>query len=198
MKKILITQRYEKIGDFKELRDNLDVRLSSLILKLGYIPVLLPTNSFKILKYINQISPSGIVLSGGGDPRKIDERYILEKKLLNFANKNKIPLLGICRGAQRINIHFKGKLKKIENHVRRKHFISGPSLSKGIKVNSFHNYGFNSIMMGKNLKMLASSNDGVVEYFKHVNKSIYGIMWHPERNKKIKKFDREIIKKIFK
>ena len=50
-------------------------------------------------------------------------------------------------------------------------------------------------MLGKNLKMLASSNDGVVEYFKHINKLIYGIMWHPERNKKIKKFDREIIKK---
>ena len=50
MKKILITQRYEKIGEFKELRDNLDVRLSSLILKLGYIPVLVPTNlkKFKI------------------------------------------------------------------------------------------------------------------------------------------------------
>ena len=52
--------------------------------------------------------------------------------------------------------------------------------------------------MGKNLKMLASSKDDVVEYFKHVNKSIYGIMWHPERNNKIKKFDREILKKIFK
>ena len=198
MKKILITQRFEKIGKFKELRDNLDVRLSSLIFRLGYIPVPVPTNSIKVLKYIKQISPSGIILSGGGDPKKIDERYILEKKLLNFANKNKIPLLGICRGAQRINIHFKGKLKKIENHVRKKHFISGSSLTKDLKVNSFHDFGFNNIMMGKNLKMLASSNDGVVEYFKHVNKLIYGIMWHPERNKKIKKFDREIIKKIFK
>ncbi len=198
MKKILITQRFEKIGTFKELRDNLDVRLTSLIFKLGYIPVLVPTNSIKVLKYIKQISPNGIILSGGGDPKKVDERYILEKKLLNFAYKNKMPLLGICRGAQRINIHFKGKLKKVKNHVKTKHFISGPSLTKNQKVNSFHDFGFNNIMLGKNLKMLASSNDGVVEYFKHINKLIYGIMWHPERNKKIKKFDREIIKKIFK
>ena len=197
MKKILITQRFEKIGTFKELRDNLDVRLTSLIFKLGYIPVLVPTNSIKVLKYIKQISPNGIILSGGGDPKKVDERYILEKKLLNFAYKNKMPLLGICRGAQRINIHFKGKLKKVKNHVKTKHFISGPSLTKNQKVNSFHDFGFNNIMLGKNLKMLASSNDGV-EYFKHINKLIYGIMWHPERNKKIKKFDREIIKKIFK
>ena len=198
MKKILITQRFEKIGTFKELRDNLDVRLTSLIFKLGYIPVLVPTNSIKVLKYIKQISPNGIILSGGGDPKKVDERYILEKKLLNFAYKNKMPLLGICRGAQRINIHFKGKLKKVKNHVKTKHFISGPSLTKNQKVNSFHDFGFNNIMLGKNLKMLASSNDGVVEYFKHINKLIYGIMWHPERNKKIKKFDREILKKIFK
>ena len=198
MKKILITQRFEKIGTFKELRDNLDVRLTSLIFKLGYIPVLVPTNSIKVHKYIKQISPNGIILSGGGDPKKVDERYILEKKLLNFAYKNKMPLLGICRGAQRINIHFKGKLKKVKNHVKTKHFISGPSLTKNQKVNSFHDFGFNNIMLGKNLKMLASSNDGLVEYFKHINKLIYGIMWHPERNKKIKKFDREIIKKIFK
>lgn len=198
MKKILITQRFEKIGTFKEPRDNLDVRLTSLIFKLGYIPVLVPTNSIKVLKYIKQISPNGIILSGGGDPKKVDERYILEKKLLNFAYKNKMPLLGICRGAQRINIHFKGKLKKVKNHVKTKHFISGPSLTKNQKVNSFHDFGFNNIMLGKNLKMLASSNDGLVEYFKHINKLIYGIMWHPERNKKIKKFDREIIKKIFK
>ena len=70
MKKILITQRFEKIGTFKELRDNLDVRLTSLIFKLGYIPVLVPTNSIKVHKYIKQISPNGIILSGGGDPKK--------------------------------------------------------------------------------------------------------------------------------
>ena len=40
MKKILITQRFEKIVKFNELRDNLDVRLTSLIFKLGYIPFL--------------------------------------------------------------------------------------------------------------------------------------------------------------
>ena len=110
MKKIFISQRFDKIGKFKELRDNLDVRLSNLILKLGFLPILLPANSKNILRYIDEISPSGIILSGGGDPKKKDERYNSEKKLLNFSNKKKIPLLGICRGAQRINIHFKGKL----------------------------------------------------------------------------------------
>ena len=53
-------------------------------------------------------------------------------------------------------------------------------------------------MLGNKLEALAKSNDGIVEYFKHKNKSIFGIMWHPERNKKINKFDKSLIKKIFK
>ena len=93
MKKIIISQRFEKIGKFKELRDNLDTRLTNLILKLGFLPILLPSNSRNVLRYINEISPSGIILSGGGNPKKKDERYNSEKILLNFASKKKIPLL---------------------------------------------------------------------------------------------------------
>ena len=70
MKKIIISQRFEKIGKFKELRDNLDTRLTNLILKLGFLPILLPSNSRNVLRYINEISPSGIILSGGGNPKK--------------------------------------------------------------------------------------------------------------------------------
>ena len=197
MKKIIISQRFEKIGEFKELRDNLDTRLTNLILKLGFLPILLPSNSRNILRYINEISPSGIILSGGGDPKKKDERYNSEKKLLNFSNKKKIPLLGICRGAQRINIHFKGKLKKIKNHVRKKHFISGPSIIRGLKVNSYHDLGFDNKMLGKKLKILATSSDGIVKYFKHENNLFFGIMWHPERDRKVSYFDKKLIKNIF-
>lgn len=198
MKKILISQRFEKIGKFRELRDSLDVRLSYLILKLGYLPILLPSNPKNINKYLKHISPSGIILSGGGNPKKKDFRFFSEKKLLNFAVKKKVPLVGICRGAQRINIHYNGKLKKIKNHVRKRHFISGPTLIKNQKVNSFHDLGFSEKMMGKKLKVLASASDGIVKYFKHEKKLIYGIMWHPERNKKFSSFDKNLIKKIFK
>lgn len=197
MKKIIISQRFEKIGEFKELRDNLDTRLTNLILKLGFLPILLPSNSRNVLRYINEISPSGIILSGGGNPKKKDERYNSEKILLNFASKKKIPLLGICRGAQRINIHFKGKLRKIKNHVRKKHFISGPSIIKGIKVNSYHDLGFNKKMLGKKLNNLATSNDGIVKYFKHENNLFFGIMWHPERDREVSYFDKKLIKNIF-
>ena len=49
MKKIIITQRYERIGNFKELRDNLDARLSETIEKLGFIPILLPNKLYVLL-----------------------------------------------------------------------------------------------------------------------------------------------------
>ena len=35
MKKLIISQRFEKIGDHNELRDNLDVRLSKFIFELN-------------------------------------------------------------------------------------------------------------------------------------------------------------------
>ena len=131
MKKILITQRFEKIVKFNELRDNLDVRLSSLFFKLGYIPVPVPTNSVEIFDYIKQISPSGIILSGGGDPRKIDERYVLEKKLLYISKKN--SLFWVYVEALKELIFILKEINKNKNHVRKKHFISGPSLKKNLK-----------------------------------------------------------------
>tara|TARA_B100000989_G_C19357942_1_gene391978 strand:+ start:35 stop:631 length:597 start_codon:yes stop_codon:yes gene_type:complete len=198
MKKIIITQRYEKIGQFKELRDNLDVRLINLIFKLGFLPIIVPSNPKNILKYAEEFSPTGIILSGGGDPRKKDERYYSEKKLINFGKTKRIPILGICRGAQRINIHFNGKLTKVKNHVRKIHLISGLTITGKIRVNSYHDLGFNKKIMGKNLKVLATSDDGIVKYFKHKNNKIFGIMWHPEREIKVSNFDKKLIESIFK
>ena len=188
----------ERLGKHKELRDCLDIKLANLFSYLGYIPVPLPNKLKNINKFFKELMPKGIILSGGGNPLLKDLRYKNEKVLIDLSIKNKVPLLGICRGAQRINIHYNGKLKKIKNHVRKRHFISGPTLIKNQKVNSFHDLGFSEKMMGKKLKVLASASDGIVKYFKHEKKLIYGIMWHPERNKKFSSFDKNLIKKIFK
>jgi putative glutamine amidotransferase len=89
MKKVIITQRFEKIGKHRELRDNLDVRLYNLIEKLGYNPIPLPNNLKNINKFIYQISPDGIILSGGGDPLKKDKRRKNELKLIKYSLKKK-------------------------------------------------------------------------------------------------------------
>ena len=194
MKKIIITQRMERLGKHKELRDCLDIKLANLFSYLGYIPVPLPNKLKNINKFFKELMPKGIILSGGGNPLLKDLRYKNEKVLIDLSIKNKVPLLGICRGAQRINIHFNGKLKKIKNQTKKKHLIYENQKQKGIKVNSYHDFGFSEKMLGKNLKSLAQSQDRIIEYFKHTNYKIIGIMWHPEREKILKKFDKKIIK----
>ncbi len=198
MKKIIITQRYEKIGIFKEYRDNIDSKLPYLIQKLGYTPILVPNNLKNLDRFIKEISPKGMILSGGGDPLKKDLRYVTENKLIKISIKKNFPVIGICRGAQALNIFFGGKLKKISNHVRKQHKIFGPLVRNlDIKVNSFHDYGFFRETLGKNLKLLAYSSDKVVKSFCHKKYKFLGIMWHPERNKNFKYFDKNLIKKYF-
>ena len=92
-----------------------------------------------------------------------------------------------------------GKQKKIIHHVRKNHYVTfSDNIYKKSLVNSFHNYGFNKNLISKELKIIGTSNDNIVEYFSHKKYNISGIMWHPERNKKIKNLDKKIFHKIFK
>jgi len=198
MKKILITQRIEKIGKHNELRDTIDIRLPNILEKMGYVPILLPNKIKNLNNYLNIVSPNGIILSGGGDPLKKDLRHLVENKLIRISVKKKIPLIGICRGAQALNLFFGGKLTKVKNHVRKKHRIFGPIVKdKKIIVNSYHEYGFFEKTLGRNLNLLAYSSDKVIKSFCHNKYNLLGIMWHPERNMVLKEFDKKIIKKIF-
>ena len=198
MKKIFITQRSDLFGKFNEKRDNLDVRFSVIFEKLNMIPIFIPNNVSLARKIIKNIKPNGIILSPGGDALKKDSRGQIEILLITHASKNNIPLLGICRGAQSINIYFKGKIKKITNHVRKNHALKTDLLNKKtITINSYHDYGIKEDYLGKNLKVLATTKDGSVELFKHKTKKIMGMMWHPERYKNLRSFELKFIKNFF-
>ena len=200
MKKIIITQRIDKVGKFNEIRDNLDIRFSKMIETLGMLPFVIPNNIKKTKIYLNKIKPDGIILSPGGDSKKRDQRRKIEHLLINYSLKYNKPILGLCRGAQAINLFFGGNILKVKNHVKKMHKIEGKLIGKNkyLYVNSFHDYAIKYNSLGKNLETLAHTKDGIVECFRHKKKKILGIMWHPERYKKIKKFDRKIIKKFFK
>lgn len=200
MKKILITQRNERIGQFKESRDNLDLRYVNLIQNLNMLPIIMPNMSKNINQFLDTLKPDGILLTSGGNPKENNLRKITENKLIKYSIKNNLPLIGICRGAQVINIFFKGNVVPIKNHVRRNHIIKG-DIIKGMKktsVNSYHDLGITKKTLGKNLKILASTNDLSIECFKHTRKEIMGIMWHPERYKILRKFEKKIIKNFYK
>ena len=198
IKKILISQRLDEVGIFNEKRNNLDVRYFQIFEKLNMIPILIPNNITLTKKIIKNVKVSGIILSSGGDALKKDIRYDTEILLLNYAKRNDIPLLGICRGAQAINIYFGGRIKAIPNHVRKKHTLkSDLTNKKKIKTNCYHDCGIKSDYLGKNLHVLGTSSDDSIELFKHKSKKIIGMMWHPERFKKLREFELKIFKRLF-
>ena len=142
MKKILVSQRpcYDK--KYKEKFDKVDNKLLDLIIKLNFIPILVPNLDLKtFLKWIKNIEFGGILLSGGGDigTKETQNRDRVEKYLYNLSIKKKKPIIGICRGMQFISKLNGVRLKKVKHHVRKKHKIT-TSENKNFIVNSYHNY----------------------------------------------------------
>jgi|TARA_B100001964_G_C14114947_1_gene545640 putative glutamine amidotransferase len=146
-----------------------------------------------------------LIISGGNDLTEFqkNKENLTKKKISKFylkdSIKKNIPVLGICYGAQFIAKYFNSKLISTKKHVGNHNieFLPVPFNSKLIKVantNSFHNYLIKKT--GKNLQPLARTNDNSIEAFRHLKYKIYGIMWHPERNKVIKKFDIQYFKKF--
>ena len=110
-----------------------------------------------------------------------------EKEIISYSIKKNLPIIGICRGMQVLNLNFNGKIRFNEaiNHSGIKHEIQFKEKQKKLLINSYHNNLIkNKDDLGDNLKSIAiSSNDKSIEGFKHNESPIFGIMWHPEREK---------------
>lgn len=132
-------------------------------------------------------------------------RDSLEFRMLDHAFAHKKPLFGICRGLQIINIHQNGNLvvdipSKLGVKVR--HRENGPveheveivptsslgkisKIKKG-KILSNHHQGID--VLGKNLKPMARSEDGLIEAIEGDENSkmpfLMAVQWHPERMEK--------------
>lgn len=166
---------------------------------------------------------SGLMLLGGldihpsrfnkGELKKycdIDEtRDSIEFALLQWADNSSLPIFGICRGMQFINVYFGGTLcvdipsfckpsTKNEKHrdpKRKKDVYHNVIISENTKlydcfgtrksmlVNSFHHQCVGEL--GKTLKISAKSPDGIIEGIENDNSQrksfVLGVQWHPER-----------------
>ena len=202
LKKIGISLRVEKIEKFNEKRDTISHDWINFLQKLDYFPVLIPNNLTDVEDYISELKLNGIILSGGDNIGEFPERDQTENKILEYAIKNSIPILGVCRGMQLINTFFNGTISENSNsgHVGKPHNIDimNPSLVNlfghdKLEVNSFHNNLIKKDDIGDGLDVFAlSEKDFTIEGCFHKKNPIIGVMWHPERDQQ-KKHQSQII-----
>ncbi|RYZ30731.1 MAG: aldehyde dehydrogenase family protein [Chitinophagaceae bacterium] len=130
-------------------------------------------------------------------------RDIFEKKIYEYSQHYKLPLLAICRGMQLVNVLEGGKLIQdldAANSIHKKdtadktHIINvqSPSLLKEItdkdvfEINSAHHQAIDPSTIGESLVVSAvSKNDSIIEAIEFKNKDgkafMLGVQWHPER-----------------
>ena len=214
-----ITQRIIRISKTKEIRDSLDQNWTSFVNNLDCNLILIPTLTENPREFLKYFKISGLILSGGGNISSswktihndspnmpfimkdvYENRDILESKLLFECIELKIPVIGVCRGMQFINLFHGGKVQSIDSHVNVNHKIFSKNKSKFLfdeQVNSFHDYGISIDDLGDGLQILCQSDEKYIEAFFHPKYNHLGIMWHPERNHPFSKKDLKFFKSFF-
>lgn len=136
-------------------------------------------------------------LLGVKEHKPSDARDELEFNLLNQAVDKGIPVLGICRGAQLINIYYKGSLYEDINkfyfeepnrhsifpvktiYLKKESKLREILKLDKLKVNALHNQAVKE--KGEGIIISAEEENEIVQGVEHENQEfIVGVQWHPE------------------
>jgi putative glutamine amidotransferase len=183
------------------------------VLSAGGTPVLIPTQlgePDQIDEAIHRID--ALLLSGGGDIHPAEygqttrttldavdrQRDRMELRALETARRNRIRVLGICRGAQLLVVATGGSLiqdlpaEGFVGHFDENHDRGYATLQHGIKaevgscadralaglteINSHHHQAVRDV--GDELVATAWADDGIIEAVE--GPGLLGLQWHPE------------------
>ena len=203
-------------GNTKDRQFFVAERYLLAIRRAGAIPIVLPPahSNATVTRLLGVLN--GLVVSGGNfdiHPRYYGEKPILELgaikqertdfelAITRAAIKRDLPVLGICGGAQAINVVLGGSLyqdietqcsgagphersgkKKAASHGI--HIESGSRLfaifgRRDLKVNTSHHQAIKKL--GRGLVVNARAGDGVVEGVESTkHRFVIGVQWHPE------------------
>ncbi|RAX57886.1 hypothetical protein CCZ01_04460 [Helicobacter monodelphidis] len=204
VKFIGITQRLVENASYVERRECLSVEWGRFFRSeplCSYMPLPL---SYEIPFESYMPLLSAIILSGGNDLYSCNanplsyQRDDYEKRIIENAIKTKIPLLGVCRGAQLIAEYFGSELQSCCGHIGVHSVDLVNDFWGGLKkaeVNSFHQFCITQL--GKELRPLAFGADKTIEAFKHHNLPIFAILWHIEREEVLCEVSCKILQQSF-
>ena len=136
--------------------------------------------------------PRGFILTGGTAVGENVTRDSTEFWIMDFAEKNLMPVLGICRGMQIMAFRAGVPSKLITKHAGVRHKITG--LISGT-VNSYHDFTISSCPA--DFEVTAWATDNAIEAIKHRSLPWEGWMWHPEREKNFSEDDVKRINDLF-
>lgn len=184
------------------------------VIRAGGVPLIIPFSTDKEVIISQAQLIDGLILSGGHDispynygqepSQKIGETFperdTYEMILLEESKKRDIPILGICRGFQLINVAAGGTLYQdlslIPGNILKHDQVSNPTLKthkveikensvissifgKETMVNSFHHQVIDKV--ANDFIVVAKASDGVVEAIEHKTyKFLVAVQWHPE------------------
>lgn len=206
-------------SEYGETRDALARDWPILLERLGHAHdftpewFLLPNIGEDCVSLARRYRIEGLLLTGGDDIGATPDRDATETAILHWASEEKLPVLGICRGAQMLARYAEATLAEVqrERHVATRHAVAweNPGLHGSFwqqalpgqgnaEVNSYHNWGLLPNSCSATLRIAAvCSEDGSIEAFCHTVLPWLGIFWHPEREKTPCDTDMTILYNLF-
>lgn len=156
------------------------VNYKNAVEAIGSIPLVSP-------RYGDSIGCGALLLPGGGDIFGVlpPEEFRVIARFLDAG----LPVLGICRGMQALNVFFGGTLyDHIPGHQQPCGDMIHPTRAAGLiarllgdrcAVTSSHHQAIRTL--GAGLTACQWAEDGVVEGLCHTSLPLLGVQYHPER-----------------